>query len=110
MFGLAGGALDGPWRLDVDVWFDAGEGDEAVVERLDEGHLLARVRREELFAQLDVEVEGVLVALAVHGDEVLRREGGELGEDRLNLAREYVDAAATVVLKTQEKYVFAYLF
>ena len=88
---FSGRALYCPWRLYVDVGFDAGKGDETVVERLDERHLLAWVRREELFAQLDVEVEGILVALAIDGDEVLRCEGGELGEHGLYLAWEDID-------------------
>ena len=67
VLGLARGALDGAGRLDVDVGFDARERHEAVVQRLDEGHLLAGVRREELFAQLHVQIEGVFVALAVAG-------------------------------------------
>ena len=77
----------------MDVGLDAGERYEAVVERLDEGHLLAGVGREELLTQLNVKVEGILIALAVNSDEILRGKGGELGEHRFYLAGEYVDTA-----------------
>ena len=92
MLGFASGALNSVRRLDMDVGFDAGERYKSVVERLDKRHLLAGIGREEFFAELHVEVEGVLVALAVHGNEILRSEGGELGEHRLYLAGEYIDA------------------
>ena len=91
MFSLSGRTLDGPWWLDVDVGFDACEGNQTVVERLDERHLLAWIRREELFAQLDIEVEGILVALAIDSNEVLWCEGRELGEHGLYLAWEDID-------------------
>ena len=90
---LADGALDLSRLFDVDVGLDAHHRHDAVVERLDVWHLLRRVGREELAAQLDVEVEGVFVVLAVNGDEILCGEGGELGEAGLYLTREHVDAA-----------------
>ena len=37
---LASGTFDVAWFLDVDVWLDAHHADDAVVEWLDEWHLL----------------------------------------------------------------------
>ena len=88
----------------MDVRFDASEGDKTVVERLDERHLLAWIRREELFAQLDIEVESILVALAIHGNEVLRSESRELCEYRLDLTWEYVHATNDEHIVTSAKH------
>ena len=91
MLSLASRAFDVSRLLDVDVRLDADEGNDAVVERLDEWHLLGWVWREILLAQLHVEVEGVFVVLTFNGDEILRCEDWELGEHGLYLTWEDVD-------------------
>lgn len=93
MFCLACGTLDVAWFLDVDVRLDAHQTDDAVVEGFDEWHLLGWVRREVFGTQLDIEVEGVFVVLAVNGDEVLWCEDGELCQHGLYLRREDVYAS-----------------
>ena len=90
MLCLARRTLNVAWLLDVDVGLDADERDDAVVEWLDERHLLCRVGREVLGTQLDIEVEGVFVVLAIYGDEILWSEYREFGQHSLNLRWEDV--------------------
>ena len=90
MLGLACRTFDVAWFLDVDVWLDAHQTDDAVVEWFDEWHLLRWVGREVFCTQLDIEVEGVFVVLAIHGDEILWGEYWEFGQHGLNLRWEDV--------------------
>ena len=92
MFSLTGRTLNGSWWLYVDIWFDAGQGYETVVEWFDEGHLFAGIGREEFLAEFNIEVEGVFVAFTVDGDEILRSKCGELCEYCFYLAGEDVYA------------------
>ena len=83
MLSLTCGALYGARRQNVNVGLNTGERNQTVVERLDERHLFAGIGREEFFAQLYVEIECVLVALALHRTELLRSECREVCEHRL---------------------------
>ena len=76
----------------MDVWFDAGQGYETVVEWFDEGHLFAGIGREEFLAKFNIEVEGVFVAFTVDGDEILRSKCRELCKYCFYLAGEDVYA------------------
>ena len=91
MLGLARRTFDGARRQDMDVGLDAHHTYDAIVKRLDVRHLLGRIGREELVAKFHVEVERILVVLAVDSDEVLWRINRELGENCLDLAWEDVD-------------------
>ena len=90
MFSLTSRALDRVRRQDMYVWLDAHHGAETVIQRLDKRHLFRRVRREELRTQLYIQIERILMVLAIDRNKVLRREGRELRQDRLHLTRENI--------------------
>lgn len=76
----------------MDVWFDAHDADHTLEERLDVLHLIGRIGAEELWLELDVDIEGILVLDTIDGDEVVWLEGRELGEDSLDSRWEDIDA------------------
>ena len=93
MFCFAYRALNAIRWQDVDVGFDAHHAHDAVVERLDEFHLILWIGAEELGLQFYVQIECVLIVDTIYCDEVLRLECRERCQTGLYLRWEYVHAA-----------------